>query len=183
MPAPAAAADALARRVVDWQRRHGRHDLPWQRHTSAYRVWISEVMLQQTQVRVVIGYFERFVERFPEQPMVLDHIAKPYIGKGEVEPWATQMRELATRDSLTCKVSGMITEARWNDWKPEDYHPYLDVVLEAFGPQRLQRSHQLALHARIRAHAQATIPQRPTAVVKHILALLRRSPGLHAFAL
>jgi len=56
----------FAARVVRWQRRHGRHDLPWQRETDPYRVWLSEVMLQQTRVETVIPYFERFLERFPE---------------------------------------------------------------------------------------------------------------------
>ncbi len=53
-------------RLVAWQRVHGRHDLPWQRDRDPYRVWLSEIMLQQTQVGVVHGYFERFVQRFPD---------------------------------------------------------------------------------------------------------------------
>jgi len=57
--------DGFARRIVDWQREHGRHDLPWQ-VTDPYRVWLSEVMLQQTQVATVLPYFRRFVERFPD---------------------------------------------------------------------------------------------------------------------
>ncbi len=52
--------------IVAWQRRHGRHDLPWQRGRDPYRVWLSEVMLQQTQVATVVGYYERFVARFPD---------------------------------------------------------------------------------------------------------------------
>src|SRR3954471_24087212 len=55
----------FARRVVRWQRSHGRHDLPWQATRDAYRIWLSEIMLQQTQVSTVIPYFERFVARFP----------------------------------------------------------------------------------------------------------------------
>ena len=58
-------ADALAGRVVRWQRQHGRTDLPWQGSRDPYRVWLSEIMLQQTQVATVRGYFARFVERFP----------------------------------------------------------------------------------------------------------------------
>lgn len=54
----------FAVRLIDWQRCHGRHDLPWQR-ADAYGVWVSEIMLQQTQVQTVIGYFRRFMERFP----------------------------------------------------------------------------------------------------------------------
>ena len=58
----------FATRVVRWQRTHGRHDLPWQGTRDAYRVWLSEVMLQQTQVATVIPYFERFLARFPDVP-------------------------------------------------------------------------------------------------------------------
>jgi len=57
--------DAFSRRVLAWWREHGRKDLPWQREPTAYRVWVSEIMLQQTQVATVIPYFERFMERFP----------------------------------------------------------------------------------------------------------------------
>ncbi|MFO1326490.1 MAG: A/G-specific adenine glycosylase [Rubrivivax sp.] len=67
--APAGAADrapSFAARVTRWQRRHGRHDLPWQHSRDPYRVWLSEVMLQQTQVTTVLGYYERFLERFPD---------------------------------------------------------------------------------------------------------------------
>ena len=69
-PAPIPAAlknsrDSFAARLVRWQRRHGRHDLPWQGTRDAYRIWLSEVMLQQTQVAAVVPYFERFVARFP----------------------------------------------------------------------------------------------------------------------
>jgi A/G-specific adenine glycosylase len=56
----------FARRVLDWFDRHGRKDLPWQRDTSPYRVWVSEIMLQQTQVKTVIPYFERFMAAFPD---------------------------------------------------------------------------------------------------------------------
>ena len=56
----------FAARVIDWQRNHGRHALPWQHTTDPYRVWLSEIMLQQTQVRTVLGYYERFLIRFPD---------------------------------------------------------------------------------------------------------------------
>ena len=77
------------------------------------------------------------VEKLPEQPFVVDHLAKPRIRDGEQEPWATQMRELASHPNVWCKVSGLVTEADWSRWRPEDFHPYLDVVFEAFGPDRL----------------------------------------------
>ncbi len=77
------------------------------------------------------------VTRFPNQPFVLDHIAKPRIGEGLLEPWRDQIRELAKRPNVHCKVSGMVTETHWNRWKQEDFDPYLEVVLEAFGAHRL----------------------------------------------
>jgi L-fuconolactonase len=77
------------------------------------------------------------VRKFPAQAFVLDHIAKPSIKDGTMEPWRTQIRELAKSGNVLCKVSGMVTEARMPGWKPEDFRPYLDVVFEAFGPDRV----------------------------------------------
>jgi len=75
--------------------------------------------------------------RFPRQPFVLDHIAKPPIKDGGMSPWREQIRELAKAPNVLCKISGMITEADQAAWKPKDLHPYLDVVFEAFGEDRL----------------------------------------------
>ena len=61
-----ARASSFAARVIAWQRQHGRRDLPWQNTRDAYRIWVSEIMLQQTQVAAVIGYYARFLERFPD---------------------------------------------------------------------------------------------------------------------
>jgi L-fuconolactonase len=77
------------------------------------------------------------VEKLPDQPFVVDHLAKPRIREGELEPWAAQMSELASHPNVWCKVSGLVTEADWSRWRAEDIHPYLDVVFEAFGPERL----------------------------------------------
>lgn len=79
----------------------------------------------------------RFVDRHPEQAFVLDHCAKPRIASREIEPWRGQIRELARRPLVHCKVSGMVTEADWARWTPDDLRPYFEVVLEAFGPERL----------------------------------------------
>ena len=76
-------------------------------------------------------------KRFPEQPFVLDHIAKPPIKVGTLSPWREQIRELAKSPNVLCKVSGMVTEADAKAWKPADFRPYLDVVFEAFGEDRL----------------------------------------------
>ena len=78
-----------------------------------------------------------FVDRHPAQVFVLDHIAKPRIRDRELEPWRTKIRELARRENVYCKVSGMVTEANWKYWRPADLQPYFDVVLQAFGPKRL----------------------------------------------
>jgi len=79
----------------------------------------------------------KLVAAFPEQQFVLDHIAKPLIAEGLVEPWDRGIRALAEFDNVWCKVSGMVTEARWKEWELADFRPYLDVVFEAFGPERL----------------------------------------------
>ena len=78
-----------------------------------------------------------FVKRFPDQPFVLDHIAKPEIAAGKLDPWETHIRQLAKFPNVMCKVSGMVTEAAWDKWEVEHFDPYFDVVLDAFGPKRL----------------------------------------------
>jgi L-fuconolactonase len=77
------------------------------------------------------------VRNFPHQPFVLDHIAKPFIKDGKIAPWDVDIRRLATFPNVFCKVSGMVTEADWQQWQPADFRPYLDVVFEAFGPRRI----------------------------------------------
>lgn|ERR1700739_234030 len=79
----------------------------------------------------------QLVKEFPQQRFVLDHIAKPGISDGLMEPWDQDIRELAKFENVWCKLSGMVTEARWKQWKPEDFRPYLDVVFEGFGTERL----------------------------------------------
>jgi len=79
----------------------------------------------------------QLVESFPEQSFVLDHIAKPAIRDGTLSPWQEQMRELAKAPNLVCKVSGLVTEAKLVAWKQQDFRPYLDVVFECFGEDRL----------------------------------------------
>lgn len=78
-----------------------------------------------------------FVERFPKQRFVLDHLAKPAIKSQEVESWAAGVRRLAAFPNVFCKLSGMVTEADWQHWKPEDITPYLNIAFEAFGASRL----------------------------------------------
>lgn len=79
----------------------------------------------------------QFVKKNPNQPFVLDHLAKPYIKKGEINGWKNDITELASFENVYCKVSGMVTEADWKQWKEDDFKHYLDAVFEAFGPKRL----------------------------------------------
>ncbi len=79
----------------------------------------------------------RLVERFPGQRFVLDHVGKPQIRDGLLEPWVTGVRKLAAFPNVFCKVSGMVTEADWKEWRAADLEPYLDVVFETFGTRRL----------------------------------------------
>ena len=78
-----------------------------------------------------------FVDRHPQQIFVLDHLAKPRIEDGGYEPWAGDIRRLAERPNVYCKVSGMATEADWGSWTPQILRPYFDCVLDCFGPKRL----------------------------------------------
>ena len=78
-----------------------------------------------------------FVRHFPKQRFVLDHLAKPPIKTGSIDSWARGIRELARFPNVFCKLSGLLTEADWQNWKPEQLSPYLDVVFESFGPARL----------------------------------------------
>jgi L-fuconolactonase len=78
-----------------------------------------------------------FVKRFPRQRFVLDHLGKPPIKSGAVDLWASGIRELASFPNVYAKVSGLVTEADWQAWKPEDVRPYLDVAFESFGAKRL----------------------------------------------
>jgi L-fuconolactonase len=78
-----------------------------------------------------------FVDRHPTQIFILDHIAKPKIKSQLLSPWREHMRELARRENVYCKLSGMVTEAEWDTWTENDLRPYMETVLEFFGPRRL----------------------------------------------
>jgi L-fuconolactonase len=99
-----------------------------QENDLIYDVLIVEAQLDET---------IRFVDRHRHQPFVLDHIAKPKIATTEIEPWRTRIRELSKRRNVCCKLSGMVTEDSWSSWSIESVRPYLDTVVEAFGPDRL----------------------------------------------
>jgi L-fuconolactonase len=85
-----------------------------------------------------LGYSRDFAAAFPDQPFVIDHIAKPHIREKKMtEEWKAAMRAVASCENVYCKISGMVTEADWKNWKPADFTPYLDTVVEAFGMKRL----------------------------------------------
>jgi L-fuconolactonase len=77
------------------------------------------------------------VRRFPHQRFILDHIAKPEIRNRRLDPWRRDLVALAALPHVACKLSGMVTEADWHLWKPADFTPYLDIVLDSFGAHRL----------------------------------------------
>lgn len=92
-----------------------------------------DILIYPRQLKAAIN----LVEEFPEQPFVLDHIAKPDIKNRKFSIWNSLIFELAKFENVYCKVSGMVTEASWQDWKIEDFTPYLDRVFEVFGADRL----------------------------------------------
>jgi L-fuconolactonase len=77
------------------------------------------------------------VKRSPNNTFVLDHISKPYIGKGEMQPWADQITEMASHENVSVKVSGLFTEANWDSWSNQSFKPYLDHILNTFTPSRM----------------------------------------------
>lgn len=79
----------------------------------------------------------QFVKLFPNQKFVLDHLGKPDIKSGEYALWQTNIKKLALHQNVFCKISGMITEGEWNDWKPSDFKVYLDTIVKTFGTDRL----------------------------------------------
>ncbi|MGH8336883.1 MAG: amidohydrolase family protein [Gammaproteobacteria bacterium] len=94
----------------------------------AYDILIFERHLPQT---------IEFVDRHPQQAFVLDHIAKPRIKEGILDPWKKNIRELARRPHVYCKISGLVTEADYTQWTEDQLEPYVCTVFEAFGPKRL----------------------------------------------
>jgi len=101
-------------------------------------------LLKDFGLRYDILIFERhlpqtieFVDRHPNLTFILDHVAKPRIRDGILSPWRENMRELARRPNVYCKLSGMATEADLHAWTPSELRPYAEVALEAFGPRRL----------------------------------------------
>lgn len=84
-----------------------------------------------------LAFVAELAGRFPDQPFVLDHIAKPRIKEGLIDPWCEDIKALARCPNVYCKLSGLVTEADWLHWRPEDFRPYLDLVVDAFGTDRI----------------------------------------------
>lgn len=107
----------------------------FQRGVAALRTYsyTYDILIREHQLEEAIA----FVTMFPEQKFVVDHLAKPNIGAGEINRWGKLILELARRSNVSCKLSGMITEADWKSWKRDDFTPYLDLVVNAFGTKRL----------------------------------------------
>ncbi len=92
-----------------------------------------DVLVYPRQLKAVLS----FVSKFPNQKLIIDHCAKPAIGAKEIDEWASLMKEIAGHPNVYCKLSGLFTETRWKQWSPAEFYPYLDVVFEAFGTDRL----------------------------------------------
>jgi len=92
-----------------------------------------DVLIYHHQLKPAI----EFVSLFPEQKFVIDHCAKPDIRGKSIDTWKMHMKEMAKHPNVSCKISGLLTETRWKQWSPADFYPYLDVIFEAFGTDRL----------------------------------------------
>jgi len=84
-----------------------------------------------------LKYTAAFVAAFPEQAFIIDHIAKPGIKNHDIDAWKKDITAVAQYQNVYCKLSGMVTEASWQHWKKDDFKPYLDVIVEAFGIDRI----------------------------------------------
>ncbi|MDY7396784.1 amidohydrolase family protein, partial [Aureibaculum sp. 2210JD6-5] len=84
-----------------------------------------------------LGTVLEFVKKFPNQKFVIDHIAKPYIKDGFYGGWAVLMTAISKQENVYCKLSGMVTEADYEQWTPNQIKPYMELVLNAFGSERI----------------------------------------------
>lgn len=84
-----------------------------------------------------LKYAAQLVDAFPDQKFVLDHIAKPNIKDKDIDEWKKDIAALAGYENLYCKISGMVTEADWKNWKKVDFYPYMDVIIDTFGINRI----------------------------------------------
>ena len=92
-----------------------------------------DILIYHNQLKPAID----FVRDFPDQPFVIDHCAKPDVSNKKIDDWKAQMKEIAQYPNVSCKLSGLFTEAAWKEWSAGDFYPYFDVVFNAFGTDRL----------------------------------------------
>lgn len=92
-----------------------------------------DILIYEKQMPTAVA----FVDRLGDQPLVLDHIGKPLIAEGPTLRWTDGIKALAQYPHVYCKISGLVTEAAWHQWKPDDFKPFLDIAFDAFGPDRL----------------------------------------------
>jgi L-fuconolactonase len=84
-----------------------------------------------------LKHAKRVVDECPDLRFVIDHMAKPAVAKSEIGQWARELKPLASAGNVWCKLSGLVTEASWTNWRIEHFIPYVDKALEYFGPQRM----------------------------------------------
>ena len=84
-----------------------------------------------------LQHAKRVADECPELHLVIDHLAKPPVTRGEIDEWARRLKETALCPNVWCKLSGLVTEANWANWRVEDLRPYVDKALEYFGPARM----------------------------------------------
>ena len=92
-----------------------------------------DVLIYESQLEEAI----EFVNKFTGQKFIIDHCAKPAIKNKSINAWKNGMQEISQNENVYCKLSGLTTEANWNTWKEKDFYPYLDIVFDCFGTDRL----------------------------------------------
>ena len=92
-----------------------------------------DILIYPNQLKEAI----QFVNKYPNQKFILDHCAKPCIRDQKINEWKIEIKDIAQNENVYCKVSGLVTEAKWNEWKTEDLHSYLDVVFQSFGTDKI----------------------------------------------
>lgn len=101
-------------------------------HLAKYN-YTYDILIYPKHIRNALS----FVKRFPNQKFIIDHYAKPFIKKKELEPWLSDLSAFSSYENVYCKMAGLVTEADWNNWTPEDFKPYTEAVLSIFGSKRL----------------------------------------------
>jgi L-fuconolactonase len=92
-----------------------------------------DILTKTPELRAAI----ELVRACPDTRFVLDHISKPYISRQEFEPWKSLITELASFENVSCKISGIVTEAKWKAWQVSDFTPYVDHIMESFSTKRI----------------------------------------------